>query len=211
MQRTVSASLMLLVVAVGCPSYAQEVSGEGSVAQWPTAEELSAVQGLTAEELSALYGVKGGTAGPYGWQSVEPDLAAQELIDALTAAGVPPADIQFTPGDDVYALYERPVAPGLASYLVVPQSPGGSVTEFLGRSPESVDVVFGLDAASIRAEIIAGMEASLDSICGMRARPSQIRAMASVPGVLEIEATWNGDEVCNDDLAPSQPPSSPAP
>lgn len=128
------------------------------------------------------------------WSAVQTGTDADDTIRTLEAAGVPVETLGDGSEDSVYNIYSRYIAPGLASYLVVPQG-AGKPQQFY--APSATPALFDYDADDIREEIVQGMQASIDALCAMPARPTEIRAQASAFGILEIEATWMADDVCS--------------
>lgn len=131
------------------------------------------------------------------WARLQSEVPREDIVEALEGAGASTAAVEAAAsnlGAGTFDLYARPLAPGLASYLVVPQGEAGLPQEFL--VPGSGALLAGFTAEDIRREIIEGMQASIDALCAMRARPTEIRVQASAMSILEIEATWAAADVC---------------
>ena len=143
-------------------------------------------------------------ARPQEWQTINPDASIDEIIRELTNAGWDAAETRMAlsaSGANQYDLRSMTPAPGIKAFLAVPREGSGAAVEFSPPLAGSViqPAFFGTGptAAEIRQEILDGMQAAVDALCGMRARPSSIRAQASAFGVVEVEATWDAAEVCD--------------
>lgn len=141
----------------------------------------------------------GGTA-VQEWKVLEKGLQREDVLNTLAEAGWPTEKVEMQlKEDDMYELFSRSAAPGVVSYLAVPKNGMGAPVEFApetGPSTYHQAGMFGPSAEEIREEIISGMQAAVDALCSMKARPSTIRAQASAFGVVEVEATWTTAEVC---------------
>lgn len=161
------------------------------------------VGSVSAQDLDPLAG--------YGisiqeWQAVDPAASKEVIIDRLDAAGwsaeVVSDELSIA---ETFKLYSRFAAPGVVSYLVVPQNSTGAPIEFSPQVDKfdqtDVQDAFWMSrptSEQIRQEIIDGMQAAIDALCQMRAKPNSIRAQASAFGVVEVEATWSAAEVCDE-------------
>lgn len=136
------------------------------------------------------------------WMPVDSDASREAVLDALSGAGWSEMNVADQLSDAVkYDLFSRSAAPGVVSYLAVPQNGFNPPVEFSPVQPgvEITPAIFGRSpsANEIREEIIEGMQAAIDALCGMNARPTTIRAQASAFGVVEVEAIWTASEVCD--------------
>ena len=104
------------------------------------------------------------------------------------------------------AFVRNPV-PGVNEILIVPAASGSSALQLTpfsatmglnGKWQQPLEVGFfdRISKDQIRQEILDGMQAAVDAICTMRARPSEIKAKASAAGIVEVEVTWISAEVC---------------
>jgi hypothetical protein len=157
-----------------------------------------AIQGEMNRSLDALVR----KSFPQEWQPINPDASIEEIMKELGEAGWDTTEARRAlSGAEEYNLLTRALGPGIKSFLAVPRDnysaaiefspsvPGGQIfPAFWNGSPSSDE---------IRQEIVDGMQAAIDALCGMRARPSSIRAQASAFGVVEVEATWEAAEVCD--------------
>ena len=139
-------------------------------------------------------------ATPQEWQPVNPAASVDEVVDELSQAGWDAATTRRALSGSVqYDLLSRTPAPGIKSFIAVPRDGSGAAVEF---SPPVADGMIqpaffgGMTAEDIRREIIDGMQAAIDDLCAMRARPSTIRVQVSAVGAVEFEGTWNASEVC---------------
>jgi hypothetical protein len=134
------------------------------------------------------------------WVPIQENASYQEIASILAESGWQlPEDAEL----EAYAgatAFERIAAPGVKELLLVPQE--GAATEFSPLNNEhAVDLAFWgsrLDSDEIKNEILEGMQAAIDAICEMPARPREIRASASALGIVEVEAFWDASEVCVD-------------
>ncbi|MFV0361102.1 hypothetical protein [Tropicimonas sp.] len=142
------------------------------------------------------------------WQQVKIDASAHEVSDFLETAGwnegVAAGGYEALSPDSRYSLYTRSIAAGVSDFLVVPEA-ADNMQPLEFKSAASSGIVQAAwwpgssrmpSAKDIRDEIIEGMQAAIDSLCGMRARPREIKAKASAAGIVEIEATWMSADVC---------------
>ena len=143
----------------------------------------------------------GGTA-VQEWKVLEKELQREDVLNTLSEAGWPTEKVEMQlKEDDTFELFSRSAAPGVVSYLAVPKNGMGAPVEF-APNPGSATLhqagIFGTppSAEQIRTEIVNGMQAAVDALCSMKARPNTIRAQASAFGIVEVEATWATAEVC---------------
>lgn len=134
------------------------------------------------------------------WKVLEKELQREDVLNTLSEAGWPTEKVEMQlREDDMYELFSRSAAPGVVSYLAVPKNGMGAPVEFAPKTGPSTyhqAGMFGPSAEEIREEIISGMQAAVDALCSMKARPNTIRAQASAFGIVEVEATWATAEVC---------------
>lgn len=153
----------------------------------------SAGQGMLTVELDDLTLM----ARPEQWELEQDDASRDAVLDTLTDLGWDLEQIEDAlSNQDAFELYSRSTTLGTRAYLAVPQNGNTPPIEF---SPNHGAPVFfgGPSSEEIRQEIIDGMQAAIDALCGMRAKPDTIRAQASAFGVVEVEATWSAAEVCD--------------
>lgn len=97
-------------------------------------------------------------------------------------------------------LFKRNVSPGVNKFLISPKD--GNPVELSPVIREDRNQIHAalwggqVTSESIKNEIIDGMNAAIDALCSMRARPSMIRAKANAFGVVEVEATWDDEDIC---------------
>ncbi len=137
----------------------------------------------------------------FEWKPIDNDASSDTVLNALSEAGWPKMNVAGQLIDaEKYDLFSRSARPGVISYLAVPQNSVNPPVEFspMQSGAEYTPALFGggPSASEIREEIIEGMQAAIDALCGMNARPTTIRAQASAFGVVEVEATWTASEVC---------------
>ncbi len=136
------------------------------------------------------------------WNVIEKEVKRDDVLNTLSKAGWPTEKVEMQlKEDDLYELFSRSAAPGVVSYLAVPKSGMGGPVEFAPNSGTAnlhQAGIFGTppSAEQIRTEIVNGMQAAVDALCSMEARPNSIRAQASAFGIVEVEATWATAEVC---------------
>lgn len=134
------------------------------------------------------------------WNVLDKEVQRDDVLNTLSKAGWPTEKVEMQlKDDDLYELFSRSASPGVVSYLAVPKNGMGAPVEFAPKTGSSTyhqAGMFGPSAEEIREEIISGMQAAVDALCSMKARPSTIRAQASAFGVVEVEATWTTAEVC---------------
>lgn len=133
------------------------------------------------------------------WEALPKNLSTGEIQKIIDESGWN-SKILDLPYDRNLKLYKHNIAPGVNNFLILPEN-GEPIQLSSGFEikPSQVHQVFWGDRISsdrIRDEIIRGMNAAIDALCGMRSRPSIIRAKASAFGVVEVEATWNSENVC---------------
>lgn len=139
---------------------------------------------------------------PIGWYRLMAGSNQDELIDLLSAVGWQGSKLEPAIPEGMYDVFTRSSAPGMVSYLAVPKA-GMDMGGALQFSPmaDGYNVtpaaIWNRSADDIRDEIMRGMEAAIDSLCEMRAKPKTIRVKASAFGIVEVEATWDASEVCN--------------
>lgn len=145
--------------------------------------------------------MKSTDVGAEEWK-LEGERTMSEVIEMLSSQGWSSSAVtESLPATDKFKLYSRTPAPGIKTFLAVP-SDGAPPIEYSpyrpgpGRDFYQAGLFDGPSAEEIREEIISGMQAAIDALCEMRARPQTIRAQASAFGVVEVEATWNAAEVC---------------
>lgn len=138
------------------------------------------------------------------WQVVSQDAPGSEVSKILAMAGwnktVASAELQRLSGADKFSLFVRSVSPGISDFLVVPQDENkNQPIEFKSAASSGQFHTAGwtsTSATELRDEILKGMQAAIDSLCAMDARPSEITVKASAAGILEVEAKWLTVEVC---------------
>lgn len=139
------------------------------------------------------------------WQEITKDVTGAEVSEILGSAGwgneIGSNAVAKLPPDKSYSVYQRSIAAGVSNYLVIPEDNGQlQPIEFSAAvGPlQAHNVKWGAPTAEeIRNEILAGMQAAIDSLCSMRAKPTEITVKASAVGVLELEAKWLTSEVCS--------------
>ncbi len=144
------------------------------------------------------------------WNAVKKGTSREEVVDLLSKEGwkLDAIDPALSVAGK-YDLYSAVVAPGVKNYLAVPQGNDVQPVQFqaiyhaLQRGyPGKTSVVqAGLfdklpTKEEIKKAILDGIQASIDAICEMRARPREIRAKANAFDIVEVEATWDSAEVC---------------
>ncbi|WP_420555756.1 hypothetical protein [Roseovarius sp.] len=133
--------------------------------------------------------------------NVEGVMSESEIVDILSSQGWSADEASASlSGADEFSLYTRNPAPGVTIYLAVPRD-GGPPIEFAppfinGEFSQSAMLAY-YSAEDIQDKIVEVMQAAIDGLCTMRARPQTIRARASAFGVVEVEATWQAAEVCD--------------
>lgn len=136
------------------------------------------------------------------WKVLEKEVQRDDVLNTLSKAGWPTEKVEMQlKEDDIYELFSRSAAPGVVSYLAVPKNGMGAPVEFAptpGTTTMHQAGIFGTapTAEQIRIEIVNGMQAAVDALCSMKARPNTIRAQASAFGIVEVEATWATADVC---------------
>lgn len=137
--------------------------------------------------------------------NLEGELTMSEVIEILSSQGWASSVVtESLSSSDKFSLYSRTPRPGIKAFLAIP-SDGAPPIEYSpyrpgpgpGRDIYEAGLFDGPSAEEIREEIISGMQAAIDALCEMRARPQTIRAQASAFGVVEVEATWQAAEVCD--------------
>jgi hypothetical protein len=160
---------------------------------------LDAVEGMTGVLREGMS--KSGTE--IEWGLSLPNAEAQEIMRALSKSGyIVPLDAAWLTAADQFDLYSNPIAPGEVGYLVVPNAVGAQPVTYAplrftkGVGRESAMLVAGFTADDIADRILDGMQKSIAQICRIGAQPDTITGRASAVGIVEIEATWKGSDVC---------------
>lgn len=138
------------------------------------------------------------------WKEVDADASGSDVSDILEAEGwnseLARAKAGAFSSDGRYSVYTRNAAPGVSDLLVVPKENGSAQpVEFKAAGIDlwTQNAAWGFPTAEeLRDEIVEGMQAAIDSLCGMRARPTEITGKASAAGIIEVEAKWLASEVC---------------
>lgn len=153
-------------------------------------------------------------APPDEWQELS-DMDFSLMKGLLTAYGFSDLEIARALNDELnYQVFTKSNLAGLPSYLAVPRD-GSAPTQFdppvpatwtginpthygqpLGTGPTNANL-FQSTATWARTTLIQQLEETLKMLCQMPARPTTIRAKASVPG-LEVEGEWMAEDVCKD-------------
>jgi len=139
------------------------------------------------------------------WSILAEGETYESVKNRLEAAGWPREEISARISSDrAYDVFERTVAPGTSAYMLLPDETGDELIEFspyehIPASGGSIHPAFfgGISRESIRNEVVRLIEAAIEALCSMRARPNTIRASASALGIVQVEGTWNAAEVCN--------------
>lgn len=156
--------------------------------------------GAATSDVKIEYHLPNWTEG--SWKEVMSSAEPGQVIETLEAAGWNNPEVASKFTGLKYDLYSSASAPGQVSYIAVPDGAMGSPLLFLEGMEKYGNVVpaglFGRTSEEIQQEIMNGMQAAIDGLCQMRARPDTIRAQASAFGIVEVEATWTSAEVCEE-------------
>jgi hypothetical protein len=91
-----------------------------------------------------------------------------------------------------------PNANGAEPVSFAPRFRGGPALPYETQEMmELQNAFFGMEPNEIRDRIIEGMQMSINAVCLLGAQPETITGRASAAGVVEIEATWRGEDICD--------------
>ena len=139
------------------------------------------------------------------WEAIAKNSAPKEVVMMLGKEGWSKQQVESAiSGVEKYNVYKKVISPGVGTYLAVPTEGKTLPVQFGEGIPGlSAQIVHAgwlggqtYTAEQIKKEIVAGIQAAIDALCSMRARPTQIRAQASAFGIVEIEGTWQSGDVC---------------
>lgn len=138
------------------------------------------------------------------WKPVIKNTPPGRVVQLLSEEGWAGDDVaKSLSGASTFDVYKQIIAPGVDTYLAVPTSGVAHAIQFGtgitgGQSTEIVKAGFLEPPSSeeIRERILSGIQAAIDALCSMPARPAEITAKASAFGVVEISARWDSGEVC---------------
>lgn len=153
---------------------------------------------VSMKEAAAAQGVE------FNWSIQEPSADQEKVLGILKGSGymVDPGAEWLSSAKD-FSLYSWAAAPGEVGYLVLPKATGAEpVTyaplKFKIDKPDSTNMVAaGYTADEIASRILDGMRKSIVMVCQIGAQPETITGKASAAGIVEIEATWRGSEICD--------------
>ncbi|TFH84776.1 hypothetical protein EQG41_20600 [Billgrantia azerbaijanica] len=200
---------VLMFGAVAMAAFSQilqaQDEGVGSATVGLGSSELRLPDG-TAVEIEGVAPSQSREWVPYGKDISGENLKKAFEMQGVWAEGFGDIDLE---GASEYDLYLNRSSIGEVEYLAIPEgessqpiqiSSAGAV-HYGGMGESASEVAsswnpFTKSAEEMRAEIISAIESTLDELCGMRARPQQIRALASAAGIIEFEATWSATEIC---------------
>lgn len=139
------------------------------------------------------------------WKSLSSKVAPEEVVNILWNFGWPKELVdEKLRGSKTYDLYKRTVGPGMESYLAIPSDKIGNPIEFNAQDAQFYNAALSDSLGSllpsadeIRREILKSLEAAITALCDLGAKPSQIRASANAFGIVEVEATWDANEICD--------------
>jgi hypothetical protein len=131
------------------------------------------------------------------WQRVDGELTAGEMSELLAAEGwVLPEN--WPANDSEVLAYTRQLSPGVTEFFV--DYGQGAPVQF---SPELSYVQADQFAAPqsvtrsrVQQQVIAGIESAIEAICSFSAGPQQVQVTASAFGIVEVQATWDAEDVC---------------
>jgi hypothetical protein len=134
------------------------------------------------------------------WVTVEKNADISTIKKVLSDAGWSEEYVaKSLPGIGKYDLLQTAAAPGQVTYMAVPQSGavGAQPVQFgvLGFGSLFGDKVENVSFEKVRDDAIARLRSAVAAACAMPGRPSSLTIKVSIE-VLEIEATWEADDVC---------------
>ncbi|QFT47797.1 hypothetical protein FIU97_14540 [Roseivivax sp. THAF40] len=95
------------------------------------------------------------------------------------------------PQSEKFRLYQNAIAPGVSSFLIVPQNgmPALEVSPWEKRDTGEVMQASFVD--STINSTLEQLERVLAAACNMPAQPSEVEARSSIAGVTGISVKWN--------------------
>jgi len=132
------------------------------------------------------------------WKLLADELTVMEALDLINTYGWDSPDPSVLEKAQTVDIYIRVRVPGVQELLLVPsEGPAIEFSAFSGTDNFETVAWGGVSADDIKDKILEGMQAAIDGLCSMRARPNEIRAKANAFGVVEVEAFWDSADVCD--------------
>jgi hypothetical protein len=143
----------------------------------------------------------------------DPSISYNEAVETLANAGWDEDKLKATlSAGETYNLWRAGGPNGSESWVAQPLSDMSKAIKYsfestptgnaevitAGWMPQSWTIP---DKDEIQKTIIDGMQSSIDALCGMKARPVEITVKGSVPGILEIAAKWETEDVCDERIS----------
>lgn len=192
----VRSGLLLLMLFLSTPLHAQEQIEPAPFK--PVGPELQELVDESAIDYQTTSSIAMSAAAVAKWVAVEKGTDASGVVSLLNEYGWDSEVVSAAVvAGDKYDVFTSVTRPGVKDFLLVPQNAMGAI-EFHGGSPVPgyAATPASWSKEQIREEILMGMQAAIDALCSMKARPTEISAKVSAAGVVEIEAKWTASEVC---------------
>jgi len=106
---------------------------------------------------------------------------------------------------DRFTVVSNAIAPGEIAFLVIPESEDAEPVSYaplslglgIGGFGQYPPVVASHTSESIANRILDATRKSIAAVCGIGGQPESITGTASAAGIIEIEATWSGSNICD--------------